>query len=96
MRTKALSDSALFQTTYNYYKIALQLLGIIPPETMTLYGELLKEMKQLLEDNYDQLVISNIINLKQQRLITLINVSGEDFFKISINLTPKSKNPSCT
>ena len=53
---------------------------------------MLKETKQLLKNNYAQLSISNTIDLKQQRQLTLMNVSGKDFFAISINLTPQIKD----
>ena len=88
---RAQSDGVLIQTTNDYYKIMLQLLRRIPPEAMILYGVISKEMKQLLEDDYDQLVISSTLDLNQQRQLTLMNVSGEDFFKTSINLTPQIK-----
>ena len=58
---------------------------------MTLYGLISKETKQLLEDNYDQLVIDNTLDLNQLHHITLMNVSDKDFFKTSINLTPQIK-----
>ena len=49
-------------------------------------------MKQILRDaNYDQLIISNQVDLNQQRRITLMNVS-EDFFETSINIAPKIKD----
>ena len=58
---------------------------------MTPYGVILKELKQLLEDGYDQLFISNTLDLNQQGQIMRMNVFSEDFFKSSINLTLQLK-----
>lgn len=57
---------------------------------MTSYCLILKGMKQLLGDNYDQLITNNTLDLNQQQQITFVRVSGEDFFNTDINLTPNS------
>ena len=56
---------------------------------MTPYSLIPKGMKQLLEEDYGQLITNNTIDLNQPCQITLIHVSGEDFFNTEINLTPK-------
>ena len=74
--------------TNNYYKPALNLLGMIPATALsTYYSVISKETKQALDlETYGKLITRNKVVLNQQRHIILMNV-GAGFFETLLNVT---------